>query len=57
MTLGGMLEADRRLRLYEERTRLNRRMKNDDEVWKKWEGLLKEEQRLQKMQQSKRDQG
>ena len=49
MTLGGMIEADRRLRLYEFQTRLQRKRKNDEAVWNKWEGLLEQEERLEKL--------
>jgi hypothetical protein len=37
MTLGSMMEADRRLREYESRVRLERKFKKDQAVWKKWE--------------------
>ena len=48
MTFGGILEADRRTRSYENRTRILRRRAADDAVWKRWEGLVKEETRLEK---------
>ena len=47
MSLGGFLEADRRLRNFEDRTRLMRRAATDDKVWRKWEGLVEEERRLE----------
>ena len=58
MTMGGMIEADRRLRMYEFQTRLHRKRENDDAVWNKWEGLIDEEQRLQKAKELReKDQG
>ena len=57
MTLGGMIEADRRLRLYEFQTRLQRKRKNDEAVWNEWEGLLEQEQRLEKSKQERQESG
>lgn len=48
MTVGGMIEADRRLRVYEVQTRLLRKQKSDQQVWSKWEDLLEQEERLEK---------
>ena len=49
MTLGGMLEAERRLRAYELESWRRRRMREveervrrDEEVWERWEGLIGE---------------
>lgn len=44
MTLGGMLEADRRVRLLEDKVRLRNRAERDDKVWRKWGTLLEEEE-------------
>ncbi|KAL8969297.1 MAG: hypothetical protein Q9183_002064, partial [Haloplaca sp. 2 TL-2023] len=47
MTLGGWIEADRRLRSYEFRAlnaRRKERLKEDEKVWKKWERLIEEEE-------------
>lgn len=43
MTLGGMIEADRRLREYEGVVRRRKRVERDQEVWRKWEGLVEGE--------------
>ena len=43
MTLGGMIEADRRIREYEFMMRRVKKQKADEDVWKKWEGLVEEE--------------
>ena len=40
MTLGGMIEADRRLREYEGLVRRRKRVQRDQLVWRKWEGLV-----------------
>lgn len=53
MTFGGILEADRRTRTYENRTRALRRRAADEAVWKRWEGLVEEEARLQKSKEAK----
>ena len=53
MTVGGMIEADRRLRLYEFQTRLQRKRMNDEAVWNRWEGLLEQEERLEKSKQER----
>lgn len=57
MTVGGMIEADRRLRLYEFQTRLQRKRKNDQQVWSKWEDLLEQEQRLEKSKKDREKSG
>lgn len=57
MTMGGMIEADRRLRVYEFQTRLLRKRKNDQEVWSKWEDLLAQEERLQKAKKEREKPG
>ncbi|MCJ1247264.1 hypothetical protein MMC30_004478 [Trapelia coarctata] len=44
MTLGGWIEADRRLRWYEQDMRRRKVMGRDEKVWKKWEGLVEEEE-------------
>ena len=43
MVLGGMIGADRRLREYEFRARREKKRKQDEAVWKKWEGMVEEE--------------
>ena len=45
MTLGGWIEADRRLRAYEFRAQRERRVKREEEVWREWERMVKEEER------------
>ena len=40
MTLGCMIEADRRIREYEYMMRRAKKMKADEEVWNKWVGLV-----------------
>ena len=44
MTLGGMIEADRRIREYEFMMRRAKKLKADADVWKKWESLVDGEQ-------------
>ncbi|MCJ1292981.1 hypothetical protein MMC34_004534 [Xylographa carneopallida] len=44
MTLGGMVEADRRLREYEALVRRRRRVERDEAVWRRYETLLEEEE-------------
>jgi len=44
MTLGGMLEADRRVRDYEFVVRAAKKRKADEAVWKRWEGLVEKEE-------------
>ena len=43
MTLGGMIEADRRVREYEFMMRRAKKRQADEAVWKRWEGLVEEE--------------
>ena len=45
MILGGMIGGDRRLREYEFRSRVEKKRRHDEAVWKKWEGLIEEEER------------
>lgn len=47
MTLGGMLEADRRVRDYEFVVRAAKKRKADEAVWKRWEGLVSEERAVE----------
>lgn len=42
MTLGGWIEADRRLRSYEFWRLRERRRENDEKVWREWERMLGE---------------
>ena len=47
MTLGGWIEADRRLRSYEFQAlnaRRKEKLREDEKVWKKWERLIEEEE-------------
>ena len=44
MTLGGMVEADRRLREYEVLVRRQKRVERDQHVWRKWEGLVEQQE-------------
>ncbi|MCJ1457896.1 hypothetical protein MMC28_008265 [Mycoblastus sanguinarius] len=55
MTFGGMIEADRRLRAFEFLARRERKRKNDEAVWRKWEGMIEHQER--KQQETKREQG
>lgn len=48
MTLGGMIEADRRIREYEFMMRKAKKIRADEDVWKKWEGLVEGEQDVKK---------
>ena len=48
MTLGAMIGADRQLRDYEARSRREKKRKQDEAVWKRWEGLVEEEANLSK---------
>lgn len=43
MVLGGYLEADKRVRLFEHRVRLQKRAERDHAVWRQWEGLVDED--------------
>lgn len=45
MTFGGWLEADRRLRAYEFAARREKKRLNDEATWKRWEGMVEEEER------------
>ena len=40
MVLGGYLEADHRVRLFERRVRLQKRAERDHAVWQQWQGLV-----------------
>ncbi len=55
MTLGGMIEADRRIRSYELRVRREKRRKADEEVWRHWGGLVEEEERRKNDAKGKED--
>lgn len=56
MTLGGYLEADRRVRRFEQQVRLQKRAERDHAVWRQWEGILDSENSL-KSQARARDFG
>jgi len=45
MTFGGWLEADRRLREYEFKTRREKKKQADEAVWKQWEGVVEDQER------------
>ncbi|KAL9600786.1 MAG: hypothetical protein Q9179_003099, partial [Wetmoreana sp. 5 TL-2023] len=48
MTLGGWIEADRRLRRYEFLAldaRRREKVREDERVWRKWERLVEEDER------------
>ncbi|KAL8931464.1 MAG: hypothetical protein Q9211_006944 [Gyalolechia sp. 1 TL-2023] len=45
MTLGGWIEADRRLRSYELWRLRERRRENDEKVWREWERMIGEEKK------------
>ena len=53
MTLGGMIEADRRLRGYEAFVRSEKKRLKDEATWKKWENLIQEEKAIEKAEQVK----
>ena len=53
MTLGGMIEADRRLRGYEAYIRSEKKRLKDEATWKKWENLVQEEKALDRVEQTK----
>lgn len=44
MTVGSMIEADRRIRDFESRARRMRRFKRDQEVWKRYEKDFEDDQ-------------
>ncbi|KAL9601872.1 MAG: hypothetical protein Q9219_002224 [cf. Caloplaca sp. 3 TL-2023] len=43
MTLGGWIEADRRLRSYEFWRLRERRREHDEKVWRQWEKLVRDD--------------
>ena len=45
MTFGGWLEADRRLRAYEFASRREKKRQADEAVWKRWEGMVEDQER------------
>lgn len=45
MTLGGWIEADRRLRSYEFWRLRERRRQNDEKIWREWERMVGEEKK------------
>ena len=42
MTIGSMIEADRRLRVYEATVRRNKKLARDAAVWERYEALYEE---------------
>lgn len=42
MTVGSMIEADRRLRAYEVTVRRNKKLARDAAVWERYEGLYEQ---------------
>lgn len=57
MTLGGWIEADRRLRAYEFRARREKKRQNDEAVWKHWESMIEQQQRREQEQKQEQDKG
>ena len=55
MTFGGWIEADRRLRTYEFHSRREKKRRNDEAVWKRWEGMIEQQERREHEQ--KREEG
>ena len=51
MTFGGWIEADRRLRAYEFQARRERKRRNDEAVWKRWEGMIEQQERREQVQE------
>lgn len=45
MTVGGWIEADRRLRAYEMATRRERKRLDDEAVWNQWESMVAQQER------------
>lgn len=54
MTFGGWIEADRRLRAYEFRTRREKKRQNDEAVWKRWEGMIEQQERREQEQKQEK---
>lgn len=57
MTLGGWIEADRRLRAYEFRARREKKRQNDEAVWKHWESMIEQQERREQEQKQEQDKG
>lgn len=55
MTLGGMIEADRRLRSYKFLAWREKKRRADEAVWRKWEGLVKEEEEEKRRRNKKKE--
>lgn len=53
MTVGGWIEADRRLRAYELAARREKKRLDDEAVWKKWEGMVAQHERKEQRQKQK----
>lgn len=54
MTFGGWIEADRRLRAYEFYSRREKKRQNDEAVWKRWEGMLEQQERREQEQKQEK---
>lgn len=54
MTFGGWMEADRRLRAYEFHARREKKRRNDEAVWKQWEGMIEQQERREHEQQQEK---
>lgn len=54
MTFGGWIEADRRLRAYEFRARREKKRQNDEAVWKRWEGMIEQQERREQEQKQEK---
>ncbi|MCJ1476841.1 hypothetical protein MMC13_005510 [Lambiella insularis] len=55
MTLGGMIEADHRLREYEALVRVQKKRERDEAVWQRYETLLEEEVRAKRAEKSRKE--
>lgn len=54
MTFGGWIEADRRLRAYEFQARREKKRQNDEAVWKRWEGMIEQQERKEQKQKQEK---
>ena len=55
MTLGGWIEADRRLRAYEFVARRERKRLDDEAVWKRWEGMVAQQERKEQKRKQRKE--
>ncbi|CAD6578504.1 MAG: hypothetical protein ASARMPRED_008738 [Alectoria sarmentosa] len=54
MTFGGWIEADRRLRAYEFHARREKKRQNDEAVWRRWEGMIEQQERREQEQKQEK---